>query len=260
MSIGKSITPPVFQSFSRKGGNFFWFDADSKLIFATDPQLAENFAAIIHADLPESGQQSYMGHIHVGEEDGESGLLVVRQAFEPWQLEIVFTLPDVELHGRLEALQLATTGAAAFILIASIVVISLLTHSFLHVPIVRLRDAAMRIGQRDFIDRIAIDSNDELGQLARQLEQMSTAISEYQQDQQVWYENLEQEVENRTSELRQAQHSLEDALRLNRAIIKGMMAGLHFAQAIGPDAIYARIHELAVDVIEPFTGGVANDV
>lgn len=36
----------------------------------------------------------------------------------------------------------------------------------------------------------------------------------------------------------------------NRAIIKGMMAGLHFAQAIGPDAIYARIHELAVDVYD----------
>jgi selenocysteine lyase/cysteine desulfurase len=34
----------------------------------------------------------------------------------------------------------------------------------------------------------------------------------------------------------------------NRAIIEGLMAGLHFAQEIGPDAIYARIHELAVDV------------
>ncbi len=31
----------------------------------------------------------------------------------------------------------------------------------------------------------------------------------------------------------------------NRAIIEGMMAGLAFAKAIGPDRIYARIHELA---------------
>jgi isopenicillin-N epimerase len=31
----------------------------------------------------------------------------------------------------------------------------------------------------------------------------------------------------------------------NRAIFEGMMAGLHFAQAIGPDRIYARIHHLA---------------
>ena len=31
----------------------------------------------------------------------------------------------------------------------------------------------------------------------------------------------------------------------NRAIIEGMMAGLAFAKAIGPDKIYARIHELA---------------
>lgn len=34
----------------------------------------------------------------------------------------------------------------------------------------------------------------------------------------------------------------------NRAIIEGLMAGLQFAREIGPDAIYARIHELAVDV------------
>lgn len=33
----------------------------------------------------------------------------------------------------------------------------------------------------------------------------------------------------------------------NRAIIEGFMAGLHFAQAIGPERIYARIHELAKD-------------
>jgi len=31
----------------------------------------------------------------------------------------------------------------------------------------------------------------------------------------------------------------------NRAIIEGFMAGLHFAQAIGPERIYQRIHELA---------------
>jgi isopenicillin-N epimerase len=33
----------------------------------------------------------------------------------------------------------------------------------------------------------------------------------------------------------------------NRAIIEGMMAGLAFAQAIGPERIYERIHELAKD-------------
>lgn len=34
----------------------------------------------------------------------------------------------------------------------------------------------------------------------------------------------------------------------NRAIIEGFMAGLHFAQAIGADRIFDRIHELAKDV------------
>ena len=33
----------------------------------------------------------------------------------------------------------------------------------------------------------------------------------------------------------------------NRAIVEGFMAGLHFAQAIGPERIYARIHALAVN-------------
>lgn len=36
----------------------------------------------------------------------------------------------------------------------------------------------------------------------------------------------------------------------NRAIIEGLMAGLHFAKAIGPDRIYERIHELAVDIYQ----------
>lgn len=34
----------------------------------------------------------------------------------------------------------------------------------------------------------------------------------------------------------------------NRAIVEGFMAGLHFAQAIGPERIYGRIHDLAKDV------------
>ena len=33
----------------------------------------------------------------------------------------------------------------------------------------------------------------------------------------------------------------------NRAIVEGFMAGLHFAQAIGPERIYQRIHDLAKD-------------
>jgi len=33
----------------------------------------------------------------------------------------------------------------------------------------------------------------------------------------------------------------------NRAIVEGFMAGLHFAQAIGPERIYKRIHDLAKD-------------
>ncbi len=33
----------------------------------------------------------------------------------------------------------------------------------------------------------------------------------------------------------------------NRAIVEGFMAGLYFAQAIGPERIYARIHDLAKD-------------
>ena len=36
----------------------------------------------------------------------------------------------------------------------------------------------------------------------------------------------------------------------NRAIIEGFMAGLQFAQAIGPERIYARIHALAMDVYD----------
>jgi len=31
----------------------------------------------------------------------------------------------------------------------------------------------------------------------------------------------------------------------NRALFEGMVAGLEFAKAIGPDRIYARIHQLA---------------
>lgn len=36
----------------------------------------------------------------------------------------------------------------------------------------------------------------------------------------------------------------------NRAVIEGFMAGLHFAQAIGPDRIYQRIHELAKEMYD----------
>ncbi|MBN1585512.1 sensor histidine kinase [Candidatus Uhrbacteria bacterium] len=64
----------------------------------------------------------------------------------------------------------------------------------LSLPIVNLRDAATEIGQGNLTKKIAVDSHDEIGDLARSFNEMTGRLKDL-------YDNLEAKVEERTREL-----------------------------------------------------------
>jgi HAMP domain-containing protein len=69
-------------------------------------------------------------------------------------------------------------------------------------PIIKLKDAAQRIGQGSLDTSIDINSNDEIGDLAKSFTQMATNLKKYN-------EKLETEVEKRTDELQNKIEALE---------------------------------------------------
>lgn len=110
----------------------------------------------------------------------------------------------------------------------SVVVIALLTlavgsigyltiHSVIQ-PIEALKDAAAKIANRESISKIAVNSRDELGELARSMEVMAAAIQTYLTQRQAaeaevrsLNASLEERVEQRTAELEHAVNELRAA-------------------------------------------------
>lgn len=69
-------------------------------------------------------------------------------------------------------------------------------------PIIRLRDAAVEIGEGKLETEINIETNDEIGELAQTFNQMTATLREL-------YKGLEKKVQERTMELEEAKASLE---------------------------------------------------
>ncbi len=75
------------------------------------------------------------------------------------------------------------------------------------VPILKLKEAAVRFGNKDFNYSIQIKSEDEIGILAETFESMRRSIKEYS-------ENLEELVRQRTQELQEAYEKLKEKDRI----------------------------------------------
>jgi anti-anti-sigma regulatory factor/HAMP domain-containing protein len=137
---------------------------------------------------------------------------------------VVGILVDV---GELVAFQKQLTSSLAFIFtllaLAAIGMMALFVRQSVTAPLRKLRSAAARLASGDYQQRATITTKDEIGQLAQAFNTTAGAVQEREIALQRLAASLEQQVEERTGELRRR---AEEQTRLQEQIIRMQAAAL----------------------------------
>ncbi len=96
-----------------------------------------------------------------------------------WDWVVLLTIPESVVSKDVEDIRLATIIVSLASILAVAGMIAWVSRSLLVTPILKLKLAADSIARQESISRIDIDSNDELGSLARDMETMSQSTHEY---------------------------------------------------------------------------------
>lgn len=96
-----------------------------------------------------------------------------------WNWVVLLTIPESVVSKHVEDIRLATIIVSLASILAVAGMIAWVSRSLLVTPILKLKLAADSIARHEPISRIDIDSNDELGRLARDMEMMSQSIHDY---------------------------------------------------------------------------------
>ncbi|MHB1191816.1 MAG: sensor histidine kinase [Longimicrobiales bacterium] len=123
------------------------------------------------------------------------GVLDVEMSMQP--LEAALSDARMQLLGTTLALFVAIALVAAFVF-----------RRFVRHPIAELQEGARRIAGGDLSTRIEIRGGHELALLATDFNRMAEDLSRAQQEVDEWSRTLEEKVEERTEELKSAQHQV----------------------------------------------------
>ena len=96
-----------------------------------------------------------------------------------WNWVALLTIPESVVSKDVENIRLATIIVSLASILAVAGMIAWVSRSLLVTPILKLKLAADSIARQEPISRIDINSNDELGRLARDMEMMSQATHDY---------------------------------------------------------------------------------
>jgi two-component system, NtrC family, sensor kinase len=118
-------------------------------------------------------------------------------------VDIIYSLDEIDQRVRTSAMRIAGL-AFAFVLLASACV-SVLVHRLVYSPLRDLETGAKRLASGDLDHAIPVRSTDELGQVARSFNAMTTALRESRSQLREAAHTLEQKVEERTLQLRAAE-------------------------------------------------------
>lgn len=100
-------------------------------------------------------------------------------AEKEWDWVVLLTIPESVVSKDVEDIRLATIIVSLASILAVAGMIAWVSRSLLVTPILKLKLAADSIARQEPISRIDINSNDELGRLARDMEMMSRATHDY---------------------------------------------------------------------------------
>lgn len=162
------------------------------------------------------------GHVHIEQE----GFLYVARYFAPWQWGIMYAVSDTEVHAAQRSIRNITLLIVCGCALLSSAIIFVIFQTFLVRPVTTLREAASSIARGEVVERIPVYSQDELGELTRNMEVMANAIAAYREEQTASQEYLEAQVQERT-------RALQDSEKRYKNIFHAVPASLIIADSKG---------------------------
>jgi diguanylate cyclase (GGDEF)-like protein/PAS domain S-box-containing protein len=142
----------------------------------------------------------------------EGGQIYIGHHFAPWNWTVIYAISSEELLAPGRRIRNATLAAAVLCTLAGFLLIFLVLKKFVIQPVSKLKGAAGVVAAREKIGAIPVHSRDELGALARRMEEMARSIQAYQAQQADWQRQLEGKIAERTATLREHKRFLNTVL------------------------------------------------
>jgi len=127
-------------------------------------------------------------------------------------IDVTMDLSDVDAHIGLARRQVL--AVSVFSVVAICIVVTLILVSFVERPVKALVQGTARVAMGYLEDLIPVESDDELGQLARSFNHMTLSLREANAEIGELVQGLNRKVEERTAELKEIQYQLLHAEKL----------------------------------------------
>lgn len=182
--------------------------------------------------------------------------------YAPWDWFVLATLDHSSVNKDLWEVRKAAAIWGGISILVSIAFLTLATRHVLLRPIHYLREAATSIATGAFVEKINLDSSDDLGKLARDMEAMSARI---QQEELALLESkaeLERRVQERTHELNVRNEELRCSEQRYAVLFQEIMDGFAIHEPIyESDGSIMDLRFLAVNpAFEAMTGLMASEI
>ncbi len=216
----------------------------------------------IYSDIEHSHWQHIAEQIHLSQHSKLKGViphqdhedLYVAYYFKPWDWVVILGIKETMMVNWVDSIYLATFSVSAFSTIGIFILIFITSRILLLNPIATLEKAAIDIAGHHPISKIGVFSKDELGSLARKMEELSLAIQDYKRKQQQFQGKLQKRVDEKTLELLETNDQLhqenyersiiERALQTERDKLKGILDSMH-------DGIYIINRNYEIEYTNP---------
>ncbi|GMV03975.1 MAG: hypothetical protein AMXMBFR53_02570 [Gemmatimonadota bacterium] len=172
-------------------------------------------------------------------------------------LDVEMSMLPAEAALDAASLQLLWTTLSLLAVVA--LVSAVIFHRFIRQPIARLQAGARRIAGGDLSTRIEVTGGHELAHLADDFNRMAEDLSRAQQEVEVWSSTLEEKVDQRTEELRRAQHQVQHMEKMASLGKLSATVAHELNNPISGILTYARLVERELDD-QPLEGPVKEEM
>ena len=176
-----------------KTGYLVVLDADGKFVFCSkkiDTQFMESLWGEHAVSIANGSTTKLTGHLYAL----NTHTVYAARNFKPWEWVVFYASSDDEIRAAQQSIKNAAILIAVFCAVASWLLLFLVLHKYLIKPIRHLHKAASAIAAGETVGDIDIHSQDEVGDLSRNMELMAKAIQKHRAEQMIWQEKLEKEV------------------------------------------------------------------